>query len=349
MRVLLVDWLGRGGIAQTTDAWDRALRGAGIDVAVATRPGRELRCDLDLDPGPGSERHGGPAGALAEHRRLVSATAAAIRAEAPDHVVVQSYVVPILEAPVYAAARAAGVRVTTVVHNAAPHARTSGTTLGLRANLRRSDAVLAHSALVAEQVRRRWGTSAQVLPHPLVRSVLDAERPAQVLPPSDRPTAVTFGVLGRGYKGTGRAVQLARSSPSWRFALVGRGAPAVEGAVTLDGYVPNGVLARILEESAVALLPYRAATQSGAVVLAQALGAVPVVTAVGGIPEQVDDGRTGRLVPPGAPLARWRDVLTSLEDPAERARLASAARADVEQAHRRFEATARAVATGAGV
>ena len=40
--VLLVDWLGRGGIAQTTEAWALELGGRGHAVEVVTRGEREL-------------------------------------------------------------------------------------------------------------------------------------------------------------------------------------------------------------------------------------------------------------------------------------------------------------------
>ncbi len=95
---------------------------------------------------------------------------------------------------------------------------------------------------------------------------------------------------------------------------MGAGARAGEGVEAVTGFVDAGVLAAAVIQSDVTLLPYRFATQSGAVVLAQALGSLPVATAAGGIPEQIDDGVTG----PGSgwwagcrsllrpPRARWR-------------------------------------------
>jgi len=69
MSVVVVDWLGRGGIAQTTPAWTRALTDAGHEVVVVTRGGRELN-----GPGVRSPRDG--AHALITHRRLARLAAA---------------------------------------------------------------------------------------------------------------------------------------------------------------------------------------------------------------------------------------------------------------------------------
>jgi glycosyltransferase involved in cell wall biosynthesis len=51
------------------------------------------------------------------------------------------------------------------------------------------------------------------------------------------------------------------------------------------------------------VLPYVRATQSGVVPIAVAHAKPVAVTAVGGLREQVLDGRTGYLVPPGDPGA----------------------------------------------
>jgi glycosyltransferase involved in cell wall biosynthesis len=78
----------------------------------------------------------------------------------------------------------------------------------------------------------------------------------------------------------------------------------------------------------------RADTFPTTVLEALACGLPVVATAVGGIPEQINEGETGLLTPPGDPTALAAAIDRLLEDPAGRAALSLAARAD---AQRRFD------------
>ena len=69
----------------------------------------------------------------------------------------------------------------------------------------------------------------------------------------------------------------------------------------------------------------------GAAIEAAAAGCAVVASAHGGLPEIVDDGRTGRLVAPGDPSALARVAAELLDDPDARARLGAAAAADVRE------------------
>jgi glycosyltransferase involved in cell wall biosynthesis len=62
---------------------------------------------------------------------------------------------------------------------------------------------------------------------------------------------------------------------------------------------------------------------------------------VGGLPEQIDDGTTGILLPAGAPVDAWADALRSLDDRDRATQLTGAARAAVERAHAAFAAAVR--------
>lgn len=342
MTVLLVDWLGRGGIAQATSAWAEQASAAGRDVFVATRPGRELTTDVSQSSGPRVVMTGS-IGALAAHDRLARATERAILDLRPSTVIVQNYVLPPLEWRVHRAARGVGAEVVVVVHDHRMHAALAGMRVGLRRCLRSADGVLAHSRFVADEVEAFAGRAVRVVPLPLPVSVLAADRPGDVLPKVDRPTAVHFGILTRGYKGVDMVIALVAAMPDWRFAFLGTGAPIVAGAVSISGFLPSGEFASGIEEADVALLPYHFATQSGAVTLAQALGTVPVVTAVGGIPEQVDDGVSGILLPRSASLADWRDALDRLADDGTRAALAVGGKARVHAGNDLFASYVRAL------
>jgi glycosyltransferase involved in cell wall biosynthesis len=72
------------------------------------------------------------------------------------------------------------------------------------------------------------------------------------------------------------------------------------------GYVPNEELAPYLSAADAVVLPYTSATQSAVAQLAFAAGKPVITTAVGGLPDVVEDGVNGLLARPGDPedLAR---------------------------------------------
>jgi glycosyltransferase involved in cell wall biosynthesis len=108
------------------------------------------------------------------------------------------------------------------------------------------------------------------------------------------------------------------------------------------GFVDFGRRDALFEEASVVVLPHVEATQSGLVPLSLRHGKPVVATTVGGIPEFVDDGKTGLLVPPrdsGALAAAINRVLT---DDALRAEMEINARRMYET---RFAPDALAAAT----
>jgi glycosyltransferase involved in cell wall biosynthesis len=62
------------------------------------------------------------------------------------------------------------------------------------------------------------------------------------------------------------------------------------------------------------VLPYIEATQSGVAAKAQALGRPVIVTSVGGLPEQIEDGISGSIVPPNSVNALARAIGALLQD-----------------------------------
>jgi glycosyltransferase involved in cell wall biosynthesis len=76
------------------------------------------------------------------------------------------------------------------------------------------------------------------------------------------------------------------------------------------------------------VLPSRSESLPNALLEAMAAGLPIVASAVGGILELLEDGRTGLLVPSGNPKALANALCTLMENPAEAARLGEAAAAD---------------------
>ncbi|MDP1819641.1 MAG: glycosyltransferase [Acidimicrobiales bacterium] len=126
-----------------------------------------------------------------------------------------------------------------------------------------------------------------------------------------------LGVLTRAdNKGTDVVVELAeRGVAGWQLAFAGVGAPSPAGAISHNRFLAAGELVAVVEASTSTLLPYRFASQSGVIVLAQALGSVPIATRVGGLPEQIEDGVTGLLLPQGAGADELAEALRRLDGP----------------------------------
>jgi len=102
--------------------------------------------------------------------------------------------------------------------------------------------------------------------------------------------------------------------------------------ITLLGHradVPN-----VLASLDVLVLPSYAHEGIPQIILqAQAMARAVVGTTIGGIPEVVEDGVTGFLVPPKDPKALAEKISALLADPALRSRLGHAARAGIEKQH----------------
>jgi glycosyltransferase involved in cell wall biosynthesis len=84
--------------------------------------------------------------------------------------------------------------------------------------------------------------------------------------------------------------------------------------VVVDRYVPNEEVERYFVASDVVVLSYRSATQSGIVQVAYAFRKPVIVTAVGGLPDVVEDGGSGFVVPPEDPEALARAMVRFFQE-----------------------------------
>jgi len=259
LRVLLVDWLGRGGIAQCTEAWAHELRQHGHEVTLVCPPGRELM---------GRElARGLPEGRIMRHRALVELAADSALEMRPDVVVLNNYLIPLMEQRVLQAARSSGARVVAVVHNVRPHSAASASKAGLGRLLRGCDQLVVHSRHEAMRLDRRFGLTATCLPLPVQIGLVG---PPEDLRPvaHDRRRLCQFGVMKRRYKHADLLHAIADRASSWDAVALGVGAREHPRIETVEGFLAAQELVEHLRTCSVALFPYRAATQSGGVVLA---------------------------------------------------------------------------------
>lgn len=101
----------------------------------------------------------------------------------------------------------------------------------------------------------------------------------------------------------------------------------IADAVTFDTrYIPFEEVSALMELASVVVYPYRNATQSGSLQVAYTFGRPVIATTVGGLPDVVEEGRSGLLVPPEAPEALAAALRELLGDPPRLAEMGSYAR-----------------------
>ncbi len=215
-----------------------------------------------------------------------------------------------------------------------------------------NDRVIAVSAAVARFQRRFNRVPASRLE--VVHGFVEADRfaPGRHHPAAARAAlgvaaeGPLLGFVGSLFREKGlldlvRALPaVAAEVPSVRLVLVGRGpedytallraeASRLGVADRLVFTGPREDVAPLLPAFDVLVLPSRDDGFSLAVAEAMAAGVPVVATRVGGVPECVEEGRTGLLVPPRRPPALAAALASLLRDPSRRRAMGEAARARV--------------------
>ena len=80
-------------------------------------------------------------------------------------------------------------------------------------------------------------------------------------------------------------------------------------------YIMMEEVAPLMEMATVMMYPYLNSTQSGALQVAYTFGRPVIATKVGGLPEAVEDGKSGLLVSPSAPNELSEAILKLIKDP----------------------------------
>jgi glycosyltransferase involved in cell wall biosynthesis len=177
--------------------------------------------------------------------------------------------------------------------------------------------------------------------------VLPAERARRMLglDPA-KPVALFFGFV-RPYKGLRyllQAMPVVRMRHDLQLVIAGEfwhdkqhylemvSDLHIEDAVWVhDHYVPNEEMGAYFAAADVVVLPYIDVTQSAVVQLAFGFGKPVVTTSIGNLPETVEHGRTGMIVPPRDADALARTLCTYFDGDLAR-KMAS----NVAEARQRF-------------
>jgi glycosyltransferase involved in cell wall biosynthesis len=140
----------------------------------------------------------------------------------------------------------------------------------------------------------------------------------------------------------GAAARVAATYPAAVFEFAGDGpreerlrqaarAAGVGGRITFLGHRDD--VPALLAEADVFVLPSRSEASPNSVIEAMAAGVPVVATTVGGIPELIEHGRSGLLVPPDDPAALAAAIVRLLDCEPEARQFAARARADVVARH----------------
>jgi glycosyltransferase involved in cell wall biosynthesis len=213
--------------------------------------------------------------------------------------------------------------------------------------LRSADLLVIHAKTEVEEARRRIGDATEIehlfLPvHELGGAAMPRDEAKQRFGFAGRRVALFFGhvrpfkaldvALRAWPKLNGDVVLLVAGEVWWnderRYRDLARELSLDESRVRFDfRFIPDAEVATFFSAADVVLAPYRAEAQSGVVLTAFHFARPVIASNVGGIPEIVEDGVNGFLVPPGDPDALAAAVDRFFSEAASRPSMEEAAAA----------------------
>lgn len=216
---------------------------------------------------------------------------------------------------------------------------------------RRADRVIVHGSDLPEIVHQEIGIpkdKIHVIPHiaiglpdELNRSNGRTQQPATGR--DDEQRVLFFGRIWE-YKGLEYLIRaqpvICQRFPNAKIVIGGRGDDFEKYRALMadperfevhNDWIDNAQRGKLFANSDIVVLPYIEATQSGVVPIAYANRKPVIATRVGGLPDVVDHGVTGLLVPPRNVEQLARAIIELLEDPLRRQQMGLAGRAKLER------------------
>jgi glycosyltransferase involved in cell wall biosynthesis len=148
----------------------------------------------------------------------------------------------------------------------------------------------------------------------------------------DQPVVLFFGLLApsKGIDDLIEAFALVRQSCNAKLLVAGYPTKHINidelnekiaglnltNDVILDlRYIPLEEIGALMGLATVAVYPYRSSTQSGALQVAYTFGRPVIAASVGGLPEAIEEGRSGFLIPPQSPPELANKIITLINNP----------------------------------
>lgn len=206
---------------------------------------------------------------------------------------------------------------------------------------RRSQQIIVHTDGLKQILTQTFQvppSSVSVLPHGELGSLYKRRGRGTSLP-TEPHTLLFFGRIWP-YKGLKYLLEamplIAEPIPDVKLIIAGRGEALeqyfpngydAERYEILNGFIPVTDVVDLFQRSALSVLPYIEASQSGVAALSYGMGKPVVASRVGGLSEMIRQGEDGFLVPPQDVRALADAIVHVLSDPELQNRLQDAAQA----------------------
>ena len=200
---------------------------------------------------------------------------------------------------------------------------------------------IVHAPQVKETLLRRLrlpSSSVHVIPHIRIGDDMTRERVSE-----DGHSILFFGRIWE-YKGLEYLIRaepvITSRVPQAKIIIAGRGEDLdryrrmmlhPERFIVYNDYVSNEMRAELFSRASVVVLPYIEASQSGVIPMAYSFGKPVVATTVGGLPSQVEEAKTGYLVPPRDANALAEAIIRLLQHDEHRKQLGETGRRKINQ------------------